>query len=63
MPGEADASCPIKQAWVVKSDNKEDKEDTEMWDLMHTIEDCRTQLQYLTGRITKSMDNVEASAA
>ena len=61
MPGEADVSRPIKWVWVIESDNKEDKEDTEMWDLTCTVEDCRTQLQYLMGRITKYMDNVEAS--
>ena len=54
MPGEADASHPVKQAQFVKSD-------TEMWDLMCAMEDCRTQLQYLMGRISKYMDNMEAS--
>ena len=28
---------------------------------MHAMEDCGTQLQYLMGRITKYMDNMEAS--
>ena len=51
-------SCPIKQAQVIKSD----EEDMEMSDLMHPMEDCRTQLQYLMGRISKYMDNMEASA-
>ena len=61
MPGEADASRPIKRGWVVKSDDESDEEDTEMQDLTHAVEDCGTQLQYLTGRISKYMDNVEAS--
>ena len=54
MPREANPSCPIKRVWVIELD-------MEMWDLTHAVEDCRTQLQYLTGRITKYMDNVEAS--
>ena len=61
MPGEADVSRPIKWAWVIKSDDELDEEDTEMQDLTHAVEDCGTQLQYLTGRISKYMDNVEAS--
>ena len=32
-----------------------------MWNLKCAIEDCGTQLQYLMGRITKYMDNLEAS--
>ena len=49
--------CPVKWAWVIKLD----KEDTEMADLMHAVEGCRTQLQFLMGRISKYMDNEEAS--
>ena len=62
MPGEANTSHPVKRAWVVKLDNELDKEEMEMSYLMCTVEDCGTQLQYLTGRISKYMDNVEASA-
>ena len=58
MPGEANTSCPVKWAWVVESD----EEDTDMSDLTHTMEDCGTQLQFLTGRISEYIDNVEASA-
>ena len=58
MPGEANMSHPVKWAWVVKSE----EEDTEMSDLMHAVEDCRTQLQFLMGRISKYMDNMEVSA-
>ena len=61
MPGEADTYCPIKWVWVIKLDDKLDKEGMEMWDLMHTVEDCGTQLQYLMGRIAKYMDNMEVS--
>ena len=50
-------SHPVKWAWVVKSE----EEDTEMSDLMHAVEDCRTQLQFLMGRISKYMDNMEVS--
>ena len=58
MPGEADTSRPVKWVWVVESD----EEDMEMLELMCTVEDCGTQLQYLMGRISKYMDNVEVSA-
>ena len=58
MPGEADTSHPIKWAWVIELD----EEDMEMADLTHAMEDCGTQLQFLTGRISKYMDNIEASA-
>ena len=57
MPREADVSHPVKWVQVVKLD----KEDMEMADLTCAMEDCRTQLQFLTGRISRYMDNMEAS--
>ena len=36
MPREANVSCPIKWAQIVELDDKSDKEDMEMADLMHT---------------------------
>ena len=62
MPGEADMSHPIKWAQVIEFDNELDEEDMEMANLMCAIEDCTSQLQFLTGWISKYMDNMEVSA-